>query len=57
MAKFYVPEIGDQIILSEDWKFNLYPETRNEELGKYFGYYLFQLFSFYYFAHKLVTNF
>jgi hypothetical protein len=36
----YVPEIGDEIELIEDWTFNLYSEYRNEGLGSYFGHYL-----------------
>ena len=38
---FYVPEIGDEIILSKDWNFNLFPERRNVDLAAYFGHYLF----------------
>ncbi len=34
--KFYIPEIGDQIKLKADWKFNLYYEYRNQSLIKYF---------------------
>ena len=36
--KMYVPEIGDHIVLTEDWNFTLHPEGRNRELGTYFGY-------------------
>ena len=36
--KMYVPEIGDHIILTEDWNFTLHPESRNHELGAYFGF-------------------
>lgn len=38
--KLYIPEISDQIILTEDWTFVLYPEHRNEDLAKFFGYYM-----------------
>ncbi|MCK9446889.1 hypothetical protein M0Q50_08580 [bacterium] len=38
--KMYVPEIGDSIVLTKDWSFNFYPERRNTDLGKYFGYYI-----------------
>lgn len=34
----YIPEIGDQLILTKDWTFNLHCERRNENLAKYFGY-------------------
>lgn len=37
---FYVPEIGDEIVLSEDWTFKLHAENRNQDLGIFFGYYL-----------------
>lgn len=37
--KLYIPDIGDQIILAEDWKFELHPETRNRDLGTFFGHY------------------
>ena len=37
---FYVPELGDEIVLSEDWSFNLHAEGRNAALGAFFGYYL-----------------
>jgi len=36
--KMYVPEIGDHIVLTEDWNFVLHPEGRNQDLGKFFGY-------------------
>ena len=32
MSKLYVPEIGDEIKLSKEWKFNIYNEYRNEAL-------------------------
>lgn len=36
----YIPEIGDHIILTKDWTFNLFPEYRNADLGAFFGHYL-----------------
>lgn len=36
--KLYIPEIGDQIILTNDWTFDLYAENRNCELGGTIGY-------------------
>jgi hypothetical protein len=38
--KLYIPEIGDHIILTSDWTFDLHNESRNEQLGALFGYYL-----------------
>lgn len=38
--KLYVPEIGDHIILTKDWTFDLHAETRNDQLGALFGHYL-----------------
>jgi hypothetical protein len=35
----YIPEIGDQIVLTEDWSFALHPERRNTDLAAYYGYY------------------
>jgi hypothetical protein len=35
----YIPEIGDELILSEDWTFTLHREHRNMSLGNYLGYY------------------
>lgn len=32
--KLYIPEIGDQFVLSKDWTFDLYYERRNESLLK-----------------------
>ena len=32
--KLYIPEIGDQFVLSSDWKFTLHNERRNETLMK-----------------------
>jgi hypothetical protein len=34
----YVPEIGDHIVLTEDWSFYLHNEYRNLDLGAFFGY-------------------
>lgn len=36
--KFYIPDIGDTIQLTEPWAFQLHPERRNVGLGKYYGY-------------------
>jgi hypothetical protein len=36
----YVPEIGDHITLTQDWFFVLYPESRNQDLGEFFGHYI-----------------
>lgn len=30
--RFFVPDIGTEITLAEDWEFVLYPENRNEKL-------------------------
>jgi len=38
--QFYVPEIGDEIVLAEDWTFSLFPEGRNLDLGRFFGHYI-----------------
>jgi hypothetical protein len=35
--KFYIPELGDQIKLLEDWTFDLYLERRNQTLLKKLG--------------------
>ena len=40
--KLYIPEIGDEIILAEDWNFILFPEHRNSDLAALSGYYLHQ---------------
>lgn len=37
----YVPEIGDHLLLTEDWKFSLHAEGRNQDLGEFFGHYMF----------------
>ena len=34
----FVPEIGTELKLAEDWYFNLYAEYRNETLGKLHGF-------------------
>lgn len=34
---FYVPEIKDQIVLTEDWSFTLHAEERNSDLAMHFG--------------------
>ena len=39
--KFYIPLLGDEITLEEDWVFKLYSEGRNVALAEYFGYYLY----------------
>jgi len=39
--KLYIPELGDKLLLSADWTFNLEKEYRNESLGAFFGYYIF----------------
>lgn len=38
--KLYVPEIGDHLVLTSDWTFDLHAEGRNSQLGAMFGYYL-----------------
>jgi hypothetical protein len=35
--KLYIPEIGDQLRLTEDWTFGLYNEDRNETLMEKIG--------------------
>ena len=35
----YIPEIGDEIILENDWTFQLYAEYRNVQLAEYFNHY------------------
>lgn len=37
----YIPEIGDVLVLTEDWTFNLHPESRNLSLAKSLGYYIY----------------
>jgi hypothetical protein len=36
----YIPEIGDHLLLTEDWKFSLHAENRNQDLGEFFGHYM-----------------
>lgn len=38
--QLYVPEIGDEIRLTNDWTFELHAEYRNEQLAALFGYYI-----------------
>jgi hypothetical protein len=38
--KLYVPEIGDHLVLTKDWTFELHAESRNEQLAVLFGHYL-----------------
>jgi len=35
--RLYIPEIKDQITLTKDWEFTLYPENRNEKFGVKLG--------------------
>ena len=35
--KLYIPELGDVLVLSEDWHFTLHGERRNESLFCHFG--------------------
>ena len=43
--KFYIPEIGDHIVLTEDWSFDLHAEVRNRDLA------IFNGFDLEYFGH------
>ena len=36
--KLYIPEIGDELTLSESWTFSLYSEHRNDSVGIALGY-------------------
>ena len=36
MTQLFIPEIGTEIILTEDWTFDLYDETRNEAAVVYY---------------------
>lgn len=36
--KLYVPEIGDEIVLTKDWTFDLFSEDRNTTLATLHGY-------------------
>lgn len=38
--QLYVPEIGDEIRLTQAWEFDLHAEPRNEQLAAVFGHYL-----------------
>jgi len=38
MNQLFIPEIGTEIELAEDWQFTLYPEYRNSKLGVLLGY-------------------
>ena len=38
---FYVPELGDELVLTKDWKFNLFPEWRNTDLATLQNHYLY----------------
>lgn len=35
--KFFIPKLGDQIVLTEPWRFPLYAESRNSALAKYYN--------------------
>ncbi len=35
--KLYIPMLGDELILSKDWEFLLFDESRNESLFTYLG--------------------
>jgi hypothetical protein len=39
--QLYVPEIGDHIVLTDDWTFKLYPERRNTSISDQLGLKLF----------------
>lgn len=36
--KLFIPQVGDEIILAEDWTFNLQYEWRNIKCAEYFGF-------------------
>lgn len=38
MKQLFIPDIGTEIILAEDWNFTLHAEYRNETLAAAFGY-------------------
>lgn len=38
--QLYVPEIGDEIRLTQAWEFELHAEHRNEQLAAFFGHYI-----------------
>lgn len=37
--KLFIPTIGTQLVLSKDWKFSVYSERRNQDLGIILGLY------------------
>ncbi len=39
--KLFIPEIGTQLKLTSDWKFNLHAESRNASLGEIYDYIYF----------------
>jgi hypothetical protein len=44
MNQMFIPEIGTEFKLEAPWKFNLYPEYRNETLAKKLGFPKFMVF-------------
>lgn len=40
MKELFIPEIGTELVLAKDWKFELYAESRNKNLLEYYGAYL-----------------
>lgn len=38
-CKLYIPPLGGEITLAENWDFELYPEGRNEKMGKVCGWF------------------
>lgn len=38
----YIPEIGDHLLLTEDWKFSLHAEGRNSDLAEFLGHYMYR---------------
>lgn len=50
--KLFIPEIGDEIILTKNWTLTLYAEKRNVTLGEQFGYYFHNYYTFNYFTPK-----
>ena len=39
--KLYIPELGDEIVLTKDWTFDLHSENRNETLAVMNGFYTY----------------
>ena len=39
ILKMCIPSIGDKILLTNEWTFTLYAESRNATLGEMFGHY------------------